>query len=68
MVLENRLIKFIKFLALRADSHAQFEIREYANVMMNTVAKWVPTTYDAFIDYRVGGLEILQKEKLLFKK
>ena len=63
MVLENRFIKSSKFLALRADSHAQFEIREYADVMLDTVKKWVPTTYDAFIDYRVGGMDFPLKEK-----
>ena len=58
------LLNLLNFLALRADSHAQFEIREYADVMLNTVKKWVPkltnkkrNSYDAFIDYRVGGME-----------
>ena len=40
MVLENRFIKFIKFLFLRADSHAQYEIRVYAEAMLETVKKW----------------------------
>ena len=62
------LLNLLNFLALRADSHAQFEIREYANVMMNTVAKWVPTTYEAFVDYRVGGLEISSKGKAVIQK
>ena len=53
---------------LRADSHAQYEIREYANVMLNTVKKWVPTTYDAFIDYRVGGMELSAKGKIVIQK
>jgi len=62
------LLNLLNFLALRADSHAQFEIREYANVMLNTVKKWVPTTYDAFIDYRVGGMELSAKGKLVIQK
>ena len=62
------LLNLLNFLALRADSHAQYEIREYANVMMNSVRKWVPTTYDAFIDYRVGGMEISAKGKIVIQK
>tara|TARA_Y100001970_G_scaffold45004_1_gene56413 strand:- start:829 stop:1776 length:948 start_codon:yes stop_codon:yes gene_type:complete len=62
------LLNLLNFLALRADSHAQFEIREYADVMMNTVKKWVPTTYDAFIDYRVGGMELSSKGKMVIQK
>ena len=68
MVLENRSFKFINFLSLRADSHAQYEIRAYAEIMLNTVKKWVPTTYEAFIDYRVGGMELSSKGKKVIKK
>ena len=53
----------MNFLRLRADHHAQYEIRAYADIMLDTVKKWVPTTYDAFIDYRVGGTEVSQKGK-----
>ena len=62
------LLNLLNFLALRADSHAQFEIREYANVMMNTVKKWVPISYDAFVDYRVGGIELSAKGKIIIQK
>jgi thymidylate synthase (FAD) len=43
------------FLALRADPHAQREIRAYAEVMLTTVQAWVPAAYQAFMDYRVGA-------------
>ena len=36
--------------------------------MMNTVKKWVPTTYDAFTDYRVGGMELSAKSKKVIEK
>ena len=62
------LLNLLNFLALRADSHAQFEIREYADTMMSTVKKWVPISYDAFIDYRVGGMEISAKGKIVIQK
>jgi thymidylate synthase (FAD) len=44
----HNLLHFIK---LRADSHAQFEIQEYANVLANIVKAWVPYTYDAFVEH-----------------
>ena len=49
------LLNLMNFLRLRADHHAQYEIRAYADVMLDTVKKWVPITYEAFMDYRVGG-------------
>ena len=36
--------------------------------MLDTLKKWVPITYDAFMDYRVGGAEISSKGKQLIKK
>lgn len=45
------------FLSLRMDSHAQQEIRDYANVIGNEiVAKWVPLAWEAFRDYRMNAL------------
>jgi thymidylate synthase (FAD) len=44
------------FLALRADAHAQYEIRAYAETMLGTVAAWVPLAYGAFRDYRLGAV------------
>jgi thymidylate synthase (FAD) len=43
------------FLRLRADSHAQYEIRVYADEICKIVAAWVPFAYKAFEDYRMGG-------------
>ncbi|MEM9851192.1 MAG: FAD-dependent thymidylate synthase [Pseudomonadota bacterium] len=43
------------FLRLRADSHAQYEIRVYADEICRLVADWVPFAYRAFEDYRLGG-------------
>ena len=57
----------MNFLRLRADSHAQYEIRVYADIMLETVKKWVPITYDAFMDYRVGGTEISAKGKIIIQ-
>ena len=43
------------FLRLRADAHAQYEIRVYADAICSVVADWVPAAYGAFEDYRLGG-------------
>jgi thymidylate synthase (FAD) len=46
------------FLSLRADSHAQYEIRIYAEAMLEMVRRWVPLAYDAFCRYRLGGVHL----------
>ena len=62
------LLNLMNFLRLRADSHAQYEIRAYADAMLETLKNWVPITYDAFLDYRVGGTEVSSKGKALIQK
>ena len=49
------LHNLMHFLALRADPHAQFEIRAYAEVMLGTLARWVPMTHAAFLEYRMNA-------------
>ena len=49
------------FLRLRADAHAQYEIRVYADAICNIVADWVPAAYAAFADYRLGGAVLSAK-------
>ncbi|TCZ64420.1 FAD-dependent thymidylate synthase [Roseicella aquatilis] len=46
------------FLSLRADSHAQYEIRVYAEAMLRTVEAWVPACFEAFRDYRMGAVTL----------
>ncbi len=57
------LLNLLNFLFLRADSHAQYEIRVYAEAMLDTVKKWVPITHAAFLDYRVGAVHVSGKGK-----
>lgn len=52
------LHNLLHFLALRADKHAQYEIRAYAEVMLDIVKKWVPHCYEAFEKYRRDGKEL----------
>lgn len=49
------LYNLMHFLSLRADPHAQYEIREYAEVMLKILAQWVPMIYAAFLEYRMGA-------------
>jgi len=50
------LHNLLHFLSLRADGHAQYEIRVYAEAMLKTVQAWVPHCYEAFADYRMGAV------------
>jgi thymidylate synthase (FAD) len=52
------LYNLMHFLRLRADAHAQYEIRVYAEAMLDTLKRWVPHTFDAFMDYRMGSAQI----------
>jgi thymidylate synthase (FAD) len=49
------LHNLLHFLSLRADAHAQYEIRVYAEAMMRTLEAWVPECAAAFRDYRLGA-------------
>ncbi len=46
------------FLRLRADAHAQYEIRAYADVIMDVMAAWVPLAHAAFMEYRFGAVQL----------
>jgi thymidylate synthase (FAD) len=50
------LHNLLNFLSLRADAHAQYEIRVYAEAMAESVRAWVPQTFSAFQDYRLGAV------------
>jgi len=52
------LHNLLHFLSLRADPHAQYEIRAYADAMCAIVAKWMPLVWEAFEDYRLSGASI----------
>lgn len=46
------------FLHLRADAHAQYEIRAYADAMLDVMKLWVPLAHEAFTDYRAGSVHL----------
>jgi len=55
------LHNLLHFLSLRADPHAQHEIRVYADAMLETVKRWVPQAHAAFEDYVLGGARLSAK-------
>jgi len=52
------LHNLLHFLSLRADPHAQYEIRVYADAMLDVVKRWVPITYDAFMQHRLNAVTL----------
>src|SRR5205085_10257726 len=62
------LHNLLHFLSLRADPHAQYEIRAYAEAMLQTMQRWVPLAHAAFLEYRMNaasisatGLKVIQR-------
>ncbi|MEO0679215.1 MAG: FAD-dependent thymidylate synthase [Pseudomonadota bacterium] len=45
------------FLRLRADPHAQYEIRVYAEAICELARAWTPEAYAAFEEYRLGAVQ-----------
>jgi thymidylate synthase (FAD) len=52
------LHNLMNFLRLRADPHAQYEIRVYAEAMIGTLDKWTPLAAEAFREYRLGAAQL----------
>lgn len=61
------LHNLLHFLSLRADPHAQAEIRAYADQMLRIVQLWVPNVFDAFMDYRLGAVTFSRDEMEILK-
>ena len=62
------LHNLLHFLGLRADSHAQKEIHDYATVILEEVVKkWVPYVYEAFVDYRLEATSLSKNELVALK-
>ena len=49
------LHNLMHFLSLRADPHAQYEIRVYAEAMLEMMRRWVPLCHDAFLQHRLAA-------------
>lgn len=60
------LHNLLHFLSLRMDAHAQLEIRSYADIIgREIVARWVPLTWEAFEDYRLGATSLSRLETVI---
>jgi len=62
------LHNLLHFLSLRADPHAQYEIRAYADVLMDLVHRWMPLTAEAFEDYRLGAVSISRQGMAVLRR
>ncbi len=60
------LHNLLHFLKLRMDSHAQYEIRVYANAMYEIIKKIVPAACNAFEEYRLNAMTLSRKEQRVF--
>ena len=59
------LHNLMNFLKLRVDKHAQYEIRVYAEKMLDILKLWVPITFKAFEDYKINGTTLTAHERQL---
>ena len=55
---KTNLHNLFNFLRLRADAHAQYEIRVYAEAMLGLTERWVPLCHEAFLEYRMDALSL----------
>jgi thymidylate synthase (FAD) len=62
------LHNLFNFISLRIDSHAQYEIRKYAEVIYDIVKKWVPYACEAFENHRLHGKSFSKAALAVIKK
>lgn len=62
------LHNLLHFLSLRCDGHAQWEIRQFANVMAAMVKRVAPLSYEAWVDYELTGAHLSRGELKLVRK
>ncbi len=62
------LHNLMHFLSLRADPHAQYEIRVYAEAMLGTLERWMPITCEAFVNHQLGGVRLSSGALALVKR
>jgi thymidylate synthase (FAD) len=65
---KTNLHNLFHFLSLRADAHAQYEIRVYADEMMRMTEAWVPVAAAAFRDYRLGAVTLSAQMTVVLKR
>jgi thymidylate synthase (FAD) len=61
------LHNLLHFLQLRADPHAQYEIRVYADAILSIVEKWVPMAHAAFVEHRLGAVTFSKSAMVILR-
>jgi thymidylate synthase (FAD) len=61
------LHNLLRFISLRADPHAQYEIRVYAEALADLTRRWVPDVHEAFVDYQLEGASLSRMEMAALK-
>jgi thymidylate synthase (FAD) len=64
---QNDLHNTLHYLSLRMDSHAQWEIRQYANVIFDILKQLYPVTCQAFLDYRLNAMTLTALDKVVIQ-
>jgi len=62
------LHNLMHFLRLRADRHAQYEIRVYAEAMLKILELWMPLSYEAFVEYRLDAINLSRSGLAVVKR
>ncbi|QEK39700.1 FAD-dependent thymidylate synthase [Candidatus Sneabacter namystus] len=62
------LHNLLHFISLRYAQHAQYEIREYAKILLEIIKLWLPHVYEAFMEYRHHGAELSKSQIQALKK
>lgn len=62
------LHNLLHFLKLRTDSHAQREIRDYADMVADIVKAWVPLAFEAWEDYSRNAVTFSAAEMVVIRK
>jgi len=62
------LHNLLHFLSLRLDSHAQYEIRVYADIIWQWIRGWVPEIAEAFNDYRLESISFSKQEQMVLRQ
>ncbi len=63
------LHNLLHFLALRMDSHAQLEIRQYAQTIGEQIVQPLfPLVWEAFVDYRLQSMQLTRLDQQVLKR
>ena len=67
-VVTGNLLNWFRFLQLRMEATAQYEIRVYANAIFEIAKQYFPRSFEAFEDYWLEAVTLSRREKELLSK